>query len=250
MGNGDSKRGQQGTATSEQASAFETVPAEWLRRPLTPDPHVVYPVERVEVRDSHRGPLAWGGYLALRLAQATLGRLPRGARRFLGQALARVVGPLDRRHTRAALDFVQSALPDASPAEQRSLVRASWVHLLELSLRAPYASAQILDRPLGDCFEVHATPEARALAAAGTPVIFVTAHVGHWELAGIALATLGFAPMYAVGKAPRNDPLSRFMQRSRERQGGRMLPRKDAMKSVPTVLRGGGSVLFLLDHRA
>ncbi|MEZ6019921.1 MAG: lysophospholipid acyltransferase family protein [Planctomycetota bacterium] len=121
---------------------------------------------------------------------------------------------------------------------------------MDLTLRAPYAAGEILHKPLGDAFRVSMDPRAQELAAAGSPVVFVGCHVGHWELAGIALATLGFQPIYAVGKAPRNDYLSRSMQKAREAQGGRMLPRKDAMKSVPGVLRGGGSVIFLLDHRA
>ena len=107
-----------------------------------------------------------------------------------------------------------------------------------------------MNRPLAEAFTLRATPRALELAKAGTGVLFVSCHVGHWEVAGVALATLGFAPVYAVAKAPRNDPLSRYMQRSRESQGGRLLPRKDAMKSVPRVLKGSGSVMFMLDHRS
>ncbi len=226
------------------------MPSAWGTRELRPDPDVSYPVERVEVRDPRRGPIAWVGYLAIRAAQATLGRLPRGLRRSVGQVLATVVGRLDRRHTQAALDFVQAAYPQAPPTEHRRLVRAAWLHLWELSLRSPYAARNLLHQPLQDRFAVRGTARALELARSESPVLFVTAHVGHWEVAGIALATLGFAPVYAVAKAPRNDPLSRYMQRSRENQGGRLLPRKEAMKSVPRVLAGGGSVMFLLDHRA
>lgn len=231
-------------------AGFAPAPSAWGERVLRPDPDVEYPVERVEVRDPRRGPIAWIGYGVIRLAQATLGRLPRRLRRACGHVLAAVVGRLDRRHTRAALSFVQAAYPEASAAEHKRLVRAAWLHLWELSLRSPYAAKDLLHQDLGARFRVHATERALELAAAEAPVLFVTAHVGHWEVAGIALATLGFAPVYAVAKAPRNDPLSRYMQRSRENQGGRLLPRKEAMKSVPRVLGGGGSVLFLLDHRS
>ncbi|MCA9002463.1 MAG: lysophospholipid acyltransferase family protein, partial [Planctomycetes bacterium] len=60
----------------------------------------------------------------------------------------------------------------------------------------------------------------------------------------------GFAPVFAVAKAPRNDYLARHMQHTREQQGGHLLPQRDAMKSVPAAIRGGGSVMFMLDHRA
>ncbi|MEZ5976404.1 MAG: hypothetical protein R3E96_16640 [Planctomycetota bacterium] len=171
---------------------------------------MVYPVERVEVRDPHRGPLPWLGYIALRVLQGTVGRLPRALRNGLGRVLVTIIAPLDRRHTRAALDFVRSAFLEYSEREAKALVRSAWLHLWDLTLRAPYAAGEILHKPLGDAFRVSMDPRAQELAAAGGPVVFVGCHVGHWELAGIALATLGFQPIYAVGKAPRNDYLSPF----------------------------------------
>jgi KDO2-lipid IV(A) lauroyltransferase len=99
-------------------------------------------------------------------------------------------------------------------------------------------------------FELEVSDAARAALASGAGCILITAHVGNWEAAGAPLQALGLQPLYAVFKAPKNDPLSRWMQRTREAQGARMLPRAGAMKGLPAVLRAGGSVMMLLDQRA
>lgn len=213
------------------------------------DPNPDWPIERVEVRDSHRGPKAWASYLALRSAQATLGRLPRGMRAFGAGLVARLAEVIDRRHSAAALDYVGSAMPELSAKERRKLVRQSWVHLVDMALTAPFAARALMGKKVGDCVDVRMTEDARELIEKGSPSILMGCHVGHWEVAGLLHSTMGFDPVFAVAKAPRNDPLSRYMQRTREQQGGRLLPQLDAMKSVPAAIRGGGSIMFMLDHR-
>ncbi|MDF1838175.1 MAG: lysophospholipid acyltransferase family protein, partial [Planctomycetota bacterium] len=139
--------------------------------------------------------------------------------------------------------------PELDAAEQKELVRKSWVHLVDMSLTAPFAARGLLGKKIGDCVDVRMTDDARELIEKGTPSILMGCHVGHWEVAGLLHSTMGFDPVFAVAKAPRNDPLSRYMQRTREAQGGRLLPQLDAMKSVPAAIRGGGSIMFMLDHR-
>ncbi len=214
------------------------------------DPDAEWPIEQVEVRDSRRGPKAWISYLALRLAQSTLGHLPRGVRTFLGGLLARVAQWFDKRHTLAALDYIDSALPELSSKEKRKLVQRSWGHLIDMALTAPFAAQPLMGKAVGEFFDVRMTEDARELIEKGTPVILMGCHVGYWEVAGLVHSTMGFDPVFAVAKAPRNDPLSRYMQRTREVQGGRLLPQLDAMKSVPAAIRGGGSIMFMLDHRS
>jgi KDO2-lipid IV(A) lauroyltransferase len=232
-----------------QTIDWRPAPDSFLQRVMEVRPREDWPIESVEVRDSHRGPGAWASYLALRFAQQTLGRMPRAVREFVAGTFARLAEVIDRRHSDAALDFVGTALPELSAKERRQLVRRSWVHLVDMSLTAPFLAKSLLGKKVGDVFDVRMTEEARALIEAQTPAILMGCHVGNWEIAGLLHTTMGLDPVYAVAKAPRNDPLSRHMQRTREQQGGRLLPQLEAMKSVPAAIRGGGSVMFMLDHR-
>jgi KDO2-lipid IV(A) lauroyltransferase len=71
-----------------------------------------------------------------------------------------------------------------------------------------------------------------------------------WEALPAIAAALGFLPAYVVARPPRNRPLSRFVQRTREARGFRVLHRHGAIESVTKVVQAGGYVGLLLDQRA
>lgn len=226
---------------------LEPVPEEWNARLMQAD--VVFPVGRAEVRGDDRSLKAWLVYMLVRGMELTLGRMPRFfVDRILG-GLARLVTRLDRRHTEAAESYIRAAFPEATEPQVRSLVLGAWRHFAWVGLTAPRLG-KLKGKRLGDYFDVRISPEARAVVEAGEGCVLVSAHVGNWEAIGSACQALGILPVYGIGKAPRNDYLSRHMQRIREVGGGRMLPRKGAMKAAPAVIRAGGAVMMLLDHRA
>ena len=226
---------------------LEPAPEEWNSLPMWAE--TAYPIEHAEVRGDDRSPRAYLVYLLVRGLELALGRLPRPILERLLGGLARIATRLDRRHTQAAEAYIRAAYPEASRAQVRSLMLGAWRHFARVGLTAPRLR-ELLGKPLGDFFEVHVSPEARAVIESREGCVLASAHVGNWEAIGSACQALGIVPVYGIGKAPRNDYLSRHMQRIREACGGRMLPRKGAMKGAPAVIRAGGSVMMLLDHRA
>lgn len=217
---------------------------------LTPDEREDWPVERVEIRHEHRGPSAWSQYLALRAAQFLGSLVPRSMVHLAAGGLARLGRILDRGHTAAARDFVRTALPDLTKPEVERLVLGAWRHLTLLALEGQRAIPALMGHRLGEHYDVELCEGLEELLASGSGCLLITAHVGNWEVLGPAVVAMGFGPCYAIGRVPRNDPLARYFQRTRERVGGILIPRSGAMKSVPKVLRAGGSVGMVLDHRA
>lgn len=217
---------------------------------LEPPRDVQYPVPREEVGSDRDGVSAWAEYLALRAMQQGFGRLPGPLFRSLSGAGGRAARLLDRSRTRIARDFVRTALPDASPAEVDRIVLASWRHLLRIAVGFDRLARGMRGHRLDQHYTVEACAGFEELRRTGAGAIFVTAHIGQWEALGAPLNALGFQPLYAVGKPPNNDPLARYIQRTREEAGGIMLPRRGAMKGIPTIVRSGGAVLMLLDQRA
>lgn len=187
--------------------------------------------------------------LLMRAAQEGAVRLPAPLRRGVVGALARAGRAADRRHTRAAEEYIRAALPLATDPEVDALVAAGWRHLLRVALAALGVGRSVVGRRFGDHYELSACAEAMEVLERPEGAIILTAHAGFWEASCPALVAMGWTPIYGVGKAPRNDFVARDLQRMREQQGMRVIPRRGAMAAVPAAVRAGATVGMLLDHR-
>jgi KDO2-lipid IV(A) lauroyltransferase len=86
--------------------------------------------------------------------------------------------------------------------------------------------------------------EARA---AGTGILFVTGHLGNWELAGAYVAARGI-PVDAVARHMANPLFDRYLTRTRERIGMRIVYDERAVAQVPRAIRAGRGVAMLTDQ--
>ncbi|MBL8861759.1 MAG: lysophospholipid acyltransferase family protein [Planctomycetes bacterium] len=211
-----------------------------------------WPVPRQAALGDRGGLLAWLEYAAGRGALGLLSRLPDAPREALVEGCARLARRVDRSHSDAARDFLRTACGPAIPeAEIEARVLQAWRHFLRITIESAGFARRVDFARLGshlDGVDVH--PDAERLRRAGTGTIFVTAHLGDWEIGPSILAHLGFDPFYAVVKPPKNRPLSAHLQRLREARGLRSLPRRGAMQHASQVLRGGGCLGMVLDQRA
>jgi KDO2-lipid IV(A) lauroyltransferase len=80
-------------------------------------------------------------------------------------------------------------------------------------------------------------------------VVFVTGHLGNWELAGAYVAARG-VPLDVVARQQENPLFDRFLTRTRERLGMRVVWDGDAVRRAPRALREGRGVAFLVDQGA
>lgn len=196
------------------------------------------------------GWLAWLEFKLVRVLLWTCARLPRALRQVLVGLLARVATRLDRNHSRAAEQYITQALGPRSPQELRRAVRQAWRHLLELTLDAERFERELPAERYAAQTKVEMCPQAQAIARSGRPCVILSAHVGDWENGVALLPHLGFSPLYAISKPPKNRYLAQHAQALRQSRGIRLLPRRGAMEFVPAVLKGGGSVAMMLDQRA
>ncbi len=216
-----------------------------LKRPDgPPSPSLVEPSRRTRT-----GALAYLELFAVRAALLLGAISPGPVRKLWIWKLATIGRLFDRRHSRAAREFIRTAYPEASDQRVEQLVRAAWRHLPRVVLESARLRHMIGSR-LGDHYDLKLCPGVESILEQGTGALILTPHVGIWEALASPLGAMGFAPFHAVGKAPRNGHLADFIARQRRESGARMISRKGAMKEVPTVVRAGGSVLMLLDHRA
>lgn len=185
----------------------------------------------------------------VRGALAVAARMPEFMVGWAVNGLAAIAHRVDRRHADAARAFLTQALGTMSPDELQGRVRQAYRHFLRVVLDTERFALRVPPDRVLEHFDVHWTEEARRAVESGGCVL-TTAHHGFWELATFACPSLGFRPFYPVGKPPKSKPLSHAIQRSRERFGARLLPRRGAMQAAPKIVGVGGTLGLLLDQRA
>jgi KDO2-lipid IV(A) lauroyltransferase len=167
-------------------------------------------------------PLAWGrgvlGWLAMRLGQF----LPVHKIMMINLALA---------------------FPDKPLSERQALARKVWQHLGYLVAEHPKVGTMTIGK---DIFvqgieHIHAIPVQ-------TPVIFISGHVGNWELFNAAAAKAG-VDFYPVYRRANNPYIERHIQRYRPHQGAFIPKGSDGAKQLLKVLKQGGRVGMLLDQK-
>ena len=208
-----------------------------------------WPIPWAPVAGSRTGAAAW---LESVLAEGTLGglsRLPAGAQDALVGMLARAARRVDPRHTKAAREFVDQALPSLPTGEREALVLQSWRYFLMLLLRNVAFDRHVPLASRVSHYEQEFSPAAREIFDRRTPCIVITAHVGDFEAGAALFPAMGFRHAYAVVRPPKNRPLSLSTQRMREGRGYRVIHRRGAWNDIAKIAAGGGTVMLLLDQR-
>lgn len=78
-------------------------------------------------------------------------------------------------------------------------------------------------------------------------VIFASAHIGNWDIAGAAIASHGYA-LNAIGETFANPRLDAYVIDSRRRIGMTVWPMEGALKRIITILRSCQILAILVDR--
>ncbi len=187
-------------------------------------------------------------HLLLRGSESALSALGWERRVRLGRWIGRAWHAADARRRRLATDNVARAFPEWDAVRVRALVRANFEHLgtvlAEFAGLARTGPDELLDR-----FRFEGLDRLEAARAEGRGVLGLTAHLGNWEVGGMALAAR-VGNVCAVGRRIRNPAVDAWVAELRQRYGGRLIPHRGAVRPVLRALRGGALVGFLMDQRA
>lgn len=186
-------------------------------------------------------------YLALRTFVGSLS--PLGARRAAGVAgaIARLgYRPLGIR--RGVVERqVAAAFPGLDRAGVREIARAAYDNLGRVAIEATLVSRGGPPAVL-DLFEPSPDWEVLENARAqGKGVVVVAGHLGNWELSGAYIAARGM-PFHAIARGMGNPLSDAYFRRTRERLGMQVMHDRDAVRTVPRLLRAGQAVGFLSDQ--
>ena len=208
-----------------------------------------WPIPWTPVEGRRGGFGAWGEYLALRAATWTASLLPEFLLRpFIG-GLARLARRVDRSHRTVAREFISQALGGNLSQEELDMrVLQAYRHLIGITIRAEGWDRNVDMSKWREQCTLEMSPEFEALRGQGS--ILICPHLGDWEAALSFLPALGFGPVYGIARPPKNLPLSRHLQRTRERRGVRILPRRGGIQHASQVVGAGGVMCMLIDQRA
>jgi KDO2-lipid IV(A) lauroyltransferase len=186
-------------------------------------------------------------YAAYRLVRGVIRLLPHGAARWPGRRLGELAWAIDGRHRRVARENLAAALPDLDRRRRGRLVRDCFRHFGAMLLDV--LSASRLDL-VGLCRRLTIEGWEHVLAAQqqGRGILFITAHLGAWEIAADALGTYA-GQLHVVGRPLDNPLLDRELGRLRGRFGNRLLAKRGALRGLVRVLGAGENAGLLIDQR-
>jgi Kdo2-lipid IVA lauroyltransferase/acyltransferase len=177
-----------------------------------------------------------------------LGSLPRPIARGCGALVAKslfLMRPPLRRAAEFNLRLAFPELPEpARDAILRRMVRNIGWMAAEFARLPRYTRQNIEETIILDGFENFAAAKRR-----GKGVLFLTGHMGAWELAGFAHALYN-EPIHILVRPIDNRRVDALVTRYRRLSGYRPIDKNESARNVLRILRGGGVIGVLADQNA
>jgi KDO2-lipid IV(A) lauroyltransferase len=175
----------------------------------------------------------------------TIGALPRPLARPAGISLARVIYLLHVRLRRVGMRNLALAFPQMSRRQRAKILRGEFVsmgrQLAEVCLFPKYTRENVSQVVVYDGFENF----ERALAR-GKGVLFLTGHLGGWELSAFAHSLYGY-PLHVVMRPLDNIYLDRLTRRYRTMHGNSMIDKDDPVRGLLSAMKNGETAGILMD---
>lgn len=175
----------------------------------------------------------------------TFSILPRPFARALGIVLAHVIRLLHRRLWRVGMLNLELAFPEKGISERRRILRGVYTTLgrqLADFTHLPRSTREnIKDLAVYDGFENFERARER-----GKGVLFMTAHLGGWEIGAFAHSLYG-NPLNVMMRELDNPYLDRLVTEYRSLHGNKMMLKDDFARGLISAMRRGETVGVLMD---
>jgi KDO2-lipid IV(A) lauroyltransferase len=186
-------------------------------------------------------------YAVARTILSGLGILPRRAAIGVGLAVAQIVSRLPGSLRRTGIRNLEIAFPEMPEDERLRLLRGSFASLGRLLgefSQLPRATPETL-RELIEYDEV-GLAHLREAERTKRGVIFLTGHLGVWELHSFGWSALEY-PLSFLVRPLDNPRVEELIESIRTRFGNRAIDKQSAARQALRVLRQGGTLGILSD---
>ncbi|MCX7703808.1 MAG: lysophospholipid acyltransferase family protein [Planctomycetota bacterium] len=187
-------------------------------------------------------------YALLRGAELILKSVPLDTAYLVGKGIGILSFHIDRRHRRVGMQNLKMVFGQRkSRGERRSLLRKLYLHLGMVFVEMVRMTRLLRGNNHRRFIELVGFERVESLLATGRPVIFVTAHIGNWELLGGVMSVL-YPKFYSIARTMDNPFIDRLLVKNRESVGMGVLKKHGSGRRLLDVLRGGGRIGILVDQ--
>jgi KDO2-lipid IV(A) lauroyltransferase len=184
-------------------------------------------------------------YAPVWLLVRTLGIVPRPLARGIGIAIGQLVYLVHRRLRRVGMRNLELAFPEMPRAQRRSILRGVFTslgrQLAEFCKLPDYTRGNVSQLAVYDGFENFEAARAR-----GKGVLFLTAHLGGWELGSFVHSLHGYW-LHVVARPLDNPYLDRLVTEYRTLHGNRVFGKQDFARGLLAAMKAGETVGILMD---
>ena len=174
-----------------------------------------------------------------------VGLLPRPLARAKGIALGLLVYLLHVRLRHVGMRNLKLAFPQMPRRERRRILRGVFIslgrQLAEVCLFPRYTRENVSKVVIYDGFENFERAYAR-----GKGVLFLTAHLGAWELSAFAHSLQGH-PLWIVMRSLDNERVDHLLKSYRTMHGNRTVDKDDFVRGLLAAMKAGEVVGILMD---
>ena len=173
-------------------------------------------------------------------------RLPRRMSLALGRGLGRLWGELDTRHARIAAGNLRRAFPHWDEPRAWRTARQVYAHFGAAMLDVLWLEGRGREAVISQV-QVEGREHLEAATAPGRGALLVGAHIGNWELHGLAHGWL-FGAMGVIARPLDNPALDERLCAVRAQGGNTVISKRKALATVLRLLRDGRCVAVLIDQ--
>src|ERR1700730_1951205 len=188
----------------------------------------------------------WLEYAAVRVSLKVLEILPQGAARWLASAVARVLYVLSAKLRKTAEFNLRLAFPEWAESQRQQVIRNMTTNLgrmaAEFARMPKYSAANIQELVVLEGHENFLQGHQQ-----GKGVLYLTGHIGAWELSSFAHALYG-SPLHYTARPLDNRKLDELVNRYRSLSGNRPIFKNESARTMLKVLKDAGTVGILADQ--
>ena len=171
--------------------------------------------------------------------------LPRPVVRAICISIALLIYAVHKRLRKVGMRNLDMAFPDRGVKEKKRILRGVFIslgrQLAEFTVFPRYTRENVSRTVIYEGFENFAAAQAR-----GKGVLFLTAHLGGWEISSFVHSLHGH-PMNIVVRPLDNPLLNALVERYRTLHGNRTFSKQDYARGLIKALRNGEIIGILMD---